>query len=139
MRGGLLHVTQRDTGIQRGGDERMSERVGRDGLADPGAAGDPANDPSGAVPVQPLAISGQEHRAASVLADGQVDRPGHARRQRNGDDLAALTRDGQGPVAALQAQVLDVGAGCLGYPQAVQPEQGDKGMLGRRPEPGGHQ
>jgi hypothetical protein len=27
MRGSLLHVTQRDPGIERGGDERMSERV----------------------------------------------------------------------------------------------------------------
>ena len=40
---------------------------------------------------------------------------------------------------ALQAQVLDVGAGGLGDPQAVQGEQGDQRMLGRRAEPGGHQ
>ncbi len=40
MRGSLLHVAQRDPGIQRGGDERVPQRVGRDGLADPGAACD---------------------------------------------------------------------------------------------------
>jgi hypothetical protein len=39
MRGGLLHVAQRDPGIERGGDERVSERVRGDGLADPGTAG----------------------------------------------------------------------------------------------------
>ncbi|HEY7429551.1 MAG TPA: hypothetical protein VH641_02340 [Streptosporangiaceae bacterium] len=35
----------------------------------------------------------------------------------------ALARDDQGPVAALQAEVLDVGAGGLRYPQAVEGEQ----------------
>src|SRR5207247_735901 len=41
--------------------------------------------------------------------DGQVDRPGGPRRQRDGDDLAALAGDGESPVAALEAQMLDVG------------------------------
>jgi hypothetical protein len=40
-------------------------------------------------------------------------------------------------VAVLQAQVLDVRAGRLGYPQPVEGEQGDKRVLGGRPEPGG--
>jgi hypothetical protein len=39
-------------------------------------------------------------------------------------------------VAAFEAQVLDAGAGGLGYPQAVQREQGDQRVLGRRAEPG---
>jgi hypothetical protein len=42
-------------------------------------------------------------------------------------------------VPALQAQVLDVGAGRFGDPQPIQREQGDQHMLGRRPEPGGDQ
>jgi len=42
-------------------------------------------------------------------------------------------------VAALEAQVLDVGAGGLGDPQAVEREQGDQRMLGRRAEPGGNE
>ena len=41
----------------------------------------------------------------------------------------------QGPVPALQAQVLDVSAGGLRYPEPVQREQGDQRMIGRRPEP----
>ena len=48
-----MSVTQRDPGIERGGDERMSERVGGGGLGDPGTARDLANDPPGATPVQP--------------------------------------------------------------------------------------
>jgi hypothetical protein len=76
MRGGLSHVAQRDPGIQGGGDERVSQRVGRDGLADPGLARDAADDPPGAVPVQPAAVRGQEDRPFCTLADGQVDRPG---------------------------------------------------------------
>src|SRR6266487_5393626 len=46
-----------------------------------------ADDPPGAVPVQPPPVCGQEHRPFGVLADGQVDRPGGARCQRDGDDL----------------------------------------------------
>jgi len=135
----LLHVPQGHSGIQGGGDEGVSERVGRDGLADSRAAGGLADDPPGAVPVQPSPVRGQEHRAAGPFPDGQVDRAGGARRQRDGDDLAALAGDRQGPVAALEAQVLDVGAGGLGDPQAVEREQGDQRMLGRRAEPGGNE
>jgi len=51
MRGSLLNIAQRDPGIERGGDERMPQRVRRDGLGDPGAAGELADDPPGAVPV----------------------------------------------------------------------------------------
>ena len=108
-------------------------------LGDPGAAGDPADDPPGAVPVQPPPVGGQEDRSFGALADGQVDRPGGARRERDGDDLAALAGDGQRPVPAFEAQVLDVGAGGLRDPQPVQGEQGDQRVLGGRAEPGGDQ
>ena len=64
------------------GDERVPGRMRRDGLADPRPAGGLADDPSGAVPVQPSPVGGQEDRPAGALADGQVDRPGGARRQR---------------------------------------------------------
>ena len=42
-------------------------------------------------------------------------------------------------MAAFQAQVLDVGAGGFGDPQAVEREQGDERVLGGRAEPGGDQ
>jgi hypothetical protein len=42
-------------------------------------------------------------------------------------------------VAAFQIEVLDAGAGGLGYPQPVQREQREQLMLCRRPEPGGYQ
>jgi hypothetical protein len=78
-------------------------------LGDPGATGDPADDPRGAVPVQPPPVSGKEQRPADALADRQVNGARGARGERDGDDLAALAGDDQGPVAALEAQVLDVG------------------------------
>ena len=65
-----------------------------------------AADPPGAVPVQPPPVTGQESGPVCSFADDQVDRPGGARRQRDGDDRAALSGDGQGPVPAFQAQVL---------------------------------
>ena len=131
MGGSLLDIAQRDPGIERGGNERVPERVRRDGLGDPGAAGDLADDPPGAVPVQPPPVRGQEHRPVGSFADGQVDRAGGARCQRDRDDLSALAGDRQGPVPAFQAQVLDVGAGSLRDPKAIQGEQGYQRMLQR--------
>jgi hypothetical protein len=91
------------------------------------------------VPVQPPSVGGQEHRPFRAFPDGQVDRPGGPRRQRDRDDLAALAGDRQRPVPAFQAQVLDVRTGRLGHPQPVQGEQGEQCMLGRRPKPSSDQ
>jgi hypothetical protein len=106
---------------------------GGDGFGDSGAASDLADEPPGAVPVHPPSVRGHQYRPAGALADGQVDRPRGARRQRNRDDLAALAGDRERPVPALEAQVLDVGAGRFGDPQAVQGQQGDERVLQRRP------
>jgi len=57
----------------------MSQRVRADVLGDLGAAGDPADDPGGTVPVQPPPVRGEEQRPFGPLADGQVDRPGGTR------------------------------------------------------------
>ena len=55
------------------------------------------------------------------------------------DDLASLAGDRQGPVPALEPQLLDVGAGGLRYPQSVECEQGDRRVLVRLAEPCSHQ
>jgi hypothetical protein len=49
--GGFLDVAQGDARIESCGDECMAERVRPDGLADPGAASDSADDPGSTVPV----------------------------------------------------------------------------------------
>jgi hypothetical protein len=76
MRGGFLHITQRRPGIQGGGDECVSQRVRPDALDDPGPAGRPADDPRGAVPVQPTAVCGQEDWPVCALCQRVID-PGH--------------------------------------------------------------
>jgi len=138
VRGGFLHIAQRHPGIQSG-DERMPERVRSDRLADVGAAGNPPDDPGRAVPVQPPPIGGQEDRPLGPFADREVDGSGGARRQRDGDDLAAFAGDGQRPVASFQAEGLDVGAGGLGHPQAVEGQQRDQRVLGRGAKPRGNE
>jgi hypothetical protein len=138
VRGGFLHVPERDAGVEGGRDERVPQGMRPDRLGDPGAAGHPADNPGGAVPVQPLSVRAEENRPAHALADGQVDRPGRARCQRDGDDLAALARDDQRAVPALDAQVLDVSAGGLGDPQPVERQQRDQRVLARRSEPSGN-
>jgi hypothetical protein len=54
------------------------------------AVTDLADDPGGAAAVQPLPVPSEEDPPIDALADGQVDRPGGARRERAGDHLAAL-------------------------------------------------
>jgi hypothetical protein len=44
-----------------------------------------------------------------ALADGQIDRSGGARRQLDGDDLAALPEHGLGAVPALESKLVNVG------------------------------
>jgi hypothetical protein len=103
--------------------ERVPERRGADGLGDACPAGGPADDPPGAVPVQPGSCDGEEDRSLAALADGQVDRPRGPRSQWDDGFLPALADDRQGPVPAFDAQCLDVRAGGLGDPQAVQSQQ----------------
>jgi hypothetical protein len=131
MRGGFLDIPERDSGIQRSRYERMPECMRPYRLGDPSPAGHSVNNPGGTVPVQPLTVWGDEHRSVHTLADGQVDRPRGAGRQRDGDHLAALTRDDQRPVPALQSQRFDAGAGGFRHSQPVQRQQGDQRVLGR--------
>jgi hypothetical protein len=82
-------AAKRLTTAQIGGSgmlSRVPQGVRADLLADPGEAGDPAHDAGGAVPVEPLAIGGEEERPFGALADGQVDGAGGARGERDGDD-----------------------------------------------------
>jgi hypothetical protein len=136
---GFLHVSQGHASVQGGGDECMPQRMRPDVLGDPRPLGYPADDPPGAVPVQPPPVRRKEDRSLASIADSQIDRPRSARRQRDRDDLAALTGNDQGPVPAFQAQGLDIGAGGLGDAQPVEGEQGDQRMLAGRPEPSGDQ
>ena len=50
-------------------------------------------------------------------------RPGRARCQGHGDHLAPFAQDGEGAVAPLEAEGLDVGTDGLGDPEAVQGQQ----------------
>jgi hypothetical protein len=83
VRGGLLDIAQRDAGVERCSYERVPQGVRADVLAGPGAAGDAADDPGGAVPVQSPAVAREEQRPVGALADGQVDRAGGARGERD--------------------------------------------------------
>jgi hypothetical protein len=77
------------------------------------------------VPVQPLPGCREEDGSFAAFADGQVDRAGGARGERDEGFLAALASDGQGAVAALGAEGFDVRAGGLGDAQPIEGEQRD--------------
>jgi diadenosine tetraphosphatase ApaH/serine/threonine PP2A family protein phosphatase len=102
----------------------VAQRVGPNRLGDPSASRYTADDPPGTVPVQPPAVGSYEDGPVVAFADGQVDRPRRARRERDGDDLAALAGDHQGPLPPLDAQVLNVGARGFGDAQPVEGKAG---------------
>jgi hypothetical protein len=103
MGGGFLDVAEWDAGVEGGGTERVPQRVRPGWLGDPGAAGHPADNPGGAVAVEPLSVWGEEERPSHAPADHEIDRPRGAGCQRDGDDLAAFAGDDQSPVPALDA------------------------------------
>ncbi len=115
----LLHIAQRDAGVESGGDERMTQGVRADRLVDPGLAGDAPHDPPRGVAVEALAVRPDEDRPLGPLTNGQVDRAGRAWRERDGDDLAALAEHREGAMAAFDAERFDVGAERFGDTQAV--------------------
>ena len=90
------------------------------------------------LPVQPPPVGSNEDRSLGPFADGQVDRPRSARRQWDGDHLAALAGDRQGPVPALDAQGFNVGADSFGHPEPVERQQRDQRVLFRRAESSGN-
>jgi hypothetical protein len=100
--GRLLNVAEGDSGVQRRGDERVTQRVGPDPLGDPGTTGDTTHDPPGCVSIEALPVSLDEDRTHDPLNDGHLDGPGDTWRQRHGGQLAALAHHGQGAMAALQ-------------------------------------
>ena len=68
----------------------MPEAVGADPLGDPGAASQAAEDAGGPVAAQARSVGVEEDGAIQPLAGGQIDRPGRAGRQRDGDSLVPL-------------------------------------------------
>lgn len=108
-------------------------------LGYPGAAGDPADDPPGAMPVQAVSIGSQEDRSFAAFTGREVNGPSGTRGERDGTYLAALACDDERPVAAFDAHGLDIGAGGFGNPQPVQRQQGDQRVLRSRAESRGDQ
>src|SRR5664279_5464316 len=75
------------------------------------------------VTIKTPTVRRDEDRTAVTFADGQIDRPGSTRCQRDGDGLTSLAHDGEGPMASLEAQGLDVGPDRFGDPQTVERQQ----------------
>lgn len=98
-----------------------------------------ADDPPGAVPVQPVPSRGSENGFFTAFADCEIDSVGGARSERGHRFLAAFAGNGQGAVAAVVAVRSDGGAGGYRDQQPVQREQRDQGMLGRCAQTGNQQ
>src|SRR4051812_40914565 len=94
-----------DASVERRGDEGVPQGVRPDRLGDAGAAGDAAHNPAG----------------VEALTDGEVDRTGGTRCERDGDDLAALAQHGEGAVPAFEAELVDVRAQGLGDTPGIAP------------------
>lgn len=92
-----------------GSDEGVTQGVRTNSLGDPGSSGDAPHDPPGGVTIEALVAGVNDDRTLQSFTDGQVDATSNSWRQRHGDDLAALTHNGEGPVSAFQTECFDVG------------------------------
>jgi hypothetical protein len=127
--GGDLDVSKRDAGVEGGHDERGSQHVWVH-AAELGAFADRPNPSVGGSPVEALAVTAPQDRPLVTLTDGEVDCPGGAWYERHGGGLVALAHDLQCAMAALDAEVVDVGGAGLADAQPVQPEQlGERGVV----------
>jgi hypothetical protein len=85
------------------------------GLSIP-AASYTAHDPGRAMAVHALTVRSKEDRTVEAFADGEIDRSGGARCERDRNDLAAFAQDGEGAVPAFEAESVDIGAERFGDP-----------------------
>ena len=95
-----------------------------------GPFGDGADPAVRRPPVEALAVTTPDNRTGGPVADGQVDGPGRPRHEQDDGGLVSLPDDPKRPVAAFEAQVLDVGGAGLAHPQAVEPEEHGEGGMG---------
>jgi len=100
---------ERDAGVEGGGDECMTQRVGSDTFRDTGLAGDAVHDATRGVTVEAMPVAVEEDGAFAAVAYREVDGACGAGREGDGDDLAALADDAQRPVTAFEAELFDVG------------------------------
>ncbi len=77
--------------------------------AEAGAPANCADPPVGGAPVEALAVTAPQDRPSVAFTDRQVEGPGGSGDERNGGRLVALAHDPQRAMAALEAEVLDVG------------------------------
>ena len=136
MGGGVLDVTEWHAGIEGSREERVAQRVRAGSLRDPGALGQPPHRPSSGVPGQALAVVAEEDRPVEPLTDRQIEGPGSAWCEGDGDGLAALAMHHQGAAAPVEAELVDVGTERLGVPQTVQRQQRTQHMILRRRQSG---
>ena len=106
-----MDVAQDDAGVEGGGDERMAQRVGADLLIDPAPLGESLDDPSRPMPIQAAGpVPVEEDGSLFAFTNTEVDGAGGAGSEGDGDDLATLTPDGEGPMPPLRSEMFDVRA-----------------------------
>jgi hypothetical protein len=134
MAGRFLHVSERDAGVEGGGDERVAEGVRADRLVDPGAAGEAARDPPGRVAVRPLPPRKTGPSTRSTIARSI------ARATRGASGMVTTLPPSRSTVSvavtAREAERFDVGAERLGHAQTNDGQKRDERVLPRRGETG---
>ena len=92
MTGSELHVTQRDTGIEGGHDERATKHVRVD-VSEAGAFADRSDPPVRGAPIESGTITAYQDWSITPFADGQVNGPRGSRDERDYGWFVALADD----------------------------------------------
>ena len=74
-------------------------------------------------PIESGTVKSYQDWSITAFADGQVNRSGGSWDERDHCRFVAFADDPQGPVAAVEAKIIDVRVACFAVPQPVQAEQ----------------
>jgi hypothetical protein len=126
---GRLHHPEAGAVVEGEGGRGVPQRMRADPLEDAGAAGQAGDDPGGLLAGEAAAVVGQQERPGGppcqVFSEG-VGGPGG-----QGDEAAAAAfgGDGEDLMAAVDAELVDVGGQGLGDPQPGQQQQAGEGVI----------
>ena len=112
MTGSELHVTQRDTGVEGGHDERSTKHVRVD-VSEACSFADRSDPAVRGASIESGTVTSNQDWSVTAFADGQVNGPGGSRDERDYGRFVALADDPQCPVAAVESKIIDVGVACF--------------------------
>ena len=136
--GGELNVSEGDSGVEGGHDERCAQHVRVD-VAEPGAFADGSHPSLCGTSIEPVPVAPQQDWAFVAFADGEINRSGRPWDEWDEGRFAAFAHDPKCAMTPLEAEAFDVGRAGFGDSESVEAEKDGEGSVGSVVVVGGEQ